>query len=228
MIALIGRTFPDSSRTDDPDPARICRENVVEQKNGSSTDLRMAWICFLSVVSKCFLDGDRLVGFFSRRFWLNTTAGILPWALSFTEILLPVHSLGMAWIVWYKKARENSWGGQTDDRKPGLSTTVLRPRAPERHHFAISGCLSANLKLKEESKLLLFLYEGFVVLGFKPLGLTPLMWSLVHFLMAHKQYNWATFSADQQMSLTVYKIYNRMILNLPNLLIKLYIYILFY
>lgn len=134
----MGSMVPDSSRTEDPDPARIWRGNLVEQRNGSSTDLTMAWICFLSVVSKCFLDTGLLLGFFSRRSWVKTTAGILPWALSLTETLPPVQSLGMAWIVWYRRARFNNRGCHSDECKSWFSTTALRPRAADRHHFAIS------------------------------------------------------------------------------------------
>lgn len=100
LWTLIGRIDPDSRRTEDPEPARIWSCNLVEQKKGSSTDLRMEWICFRSAVSRCFREGDPWMEFFSRSCWLKTTAGILPCALSLVEILLPLHSLGMAWIVW--------------------------------------------------------------------------------------------------------------------------------
>lgn len=95
-FTLIGSTFPESSKTDDPEPARICSGKVVEQKKGSSTDLRMELICFLSVDKICFLDGDLLSVFLSSRSCAKTTAGIRPWDRSLAETRLPVHSLGMA------------------------------------------------------------------------------------------------------------------------------------
>jgi len=75
---LTGRTFPDSSRVDDPDPARIWSPKVVEQKKGSRTELRMDLICLLSVVSRYFLEGDLAPGSFSRRLWAKTTVGMRP------------------------------------------------------------------------------------------------------------------------------------------------------
>lgn len=49
-----------------PGRARIWRGKVVEQKKGSSTDLRMDWICLLSVVKSCFLVGDLFLQDFCR------------------------------------------------------------------------------------------------------------------------------------------------------------------
>ena len=133
----MGRTVPDSIRWEDPEPARIWSGKVVEQKNGSSTDLRMAWICFHSVVTRCFLDMDRgAVESFWRRCWEITTAGIRPWALSLDETLFPTHSLGIAWIVWYPAddGCDELW----------LDTAVLRLLVAERHHLVISSSTSAN------------------------------------------------------------------------------------
>lgn len=134
VIALMGRTFPDSRRSDDPDPARIWSGNLVEQKKGSSTDLRMAWICFLSVVNKCFLETDRTVVVLGFSSCENTTAGIRPWARSLTETLFPVHSLGMAWIVWYRA--EKDWNGACC-REQGCCRTARRLPPAERHRLAI-------------------------------------------------------------------------------------------
>lgn len=136
-FTLTGRMDPDSRRTEDPEPARIWSLNLVEQKKGSSTDLRMEWICFCSVVSRCFRDGDRWTEFFSRIFWLKTTAGILPWALSLLEIRLPLHSLGIAWIVWYEAARDDENGHDSDLALENAANLRFLPA--ERHHLAMIG-----------------------------------------------------------------------------------------
>lgn len=96
-ITLIGSTFPDSSTVEEPDPARIWRENVVEQKKGSCTESITDWIWSFSVVIKCFLESALPTTSFNSK----TTAGILPCALSLAANLLPVNSRGMASIVWY-------------------------------------------------------------------------------------------------------------------------------
>ena len=63
------------------------------------------------------------------------TAGIRPWALSLAEILHPVHSLGMAWMVWYAAA------GGDDEREEDLAfnTAVLRRPASPPHHLDVVG-----------------------------------------------------------------------------------------
>lgn len=73
---------------------------MVEQKKVGCTDLRIEFICFLSVVRSCFLETG-LVG--SCWSCAKTTVGIRPWALSLADTRLPVYSLGMAWIVWNEK-----------------------------------------------------------------------------------------------------------------------------
>lgn len=118
----MGRTVPDSSRWEDPEPAQIWSGKGVEQKNGSSTD---------------FLEMDRgAVESFWRRCWEITTAGIRPWALSIDHTLFPTHSLGIAWIVWYPAddGCDELW----------LDTAVLRLLVVERHHLVISSSTSAN------------------------------------------------------------------------------------
>ena len=120
----MGRTVPDSSRWEDPEPAQIWSGKGVEQKNGSSTD---------------FLEMDRgAVESFWRRCWEITTAGIRPWALSIDHTLFPTHSLGIAWIVWYPAddGCDELW----------LNTAVLRLLLAERHHLAISSSTSANAR----------------------------------------------------------------------------------
>ena len=123
ILTLRGWTVPDSRSTEDPDPARIWSGNVMEQKNPGSTDLRMACICFLSVVRRCFLDTDLpLILTPVRCYWANTTAGMRPWALSLAETLLPVHSLGMARITCYAE----TGGDDESENDLGFNIAVLR------------------------------------------------------------------------------------------------------
>lgn len=59
-----------------------------------------------------------------------------PCALSLEEILSPVTSLGMAWMVWY-------------DLVSGLSTANFRLPAAARHHFDISPTVAVSVELNK-------------------------------------------------------------------------------
>jgi hypothetical protein len=99
LYILMGNRVSDSSNIEDPDLARIWRGKVVEQKKGSCTVLRMAWICFF-LVSNLFLKVNLFDGFLLRRLWGKTKAGILPYSLCLTEALLSATFRSVTWIVW--------------------------------------------------------------------------------------------------------------------------------
>lgn len=115
------------------------------------------------MVSKCFLAIDRPVGLglFSRGGCENTTAGIRPWALSFAEILFPVNSLGIAWMVWYREAWD--WRDGCEAER-GFDRSDRRPPPAERHHFTIFWLLLFS-SLGCKMRVLCLLCEGFKALG---------------------------------------------------------------
>ena len=130
---MIGRTFPETI-TSEERLGRIWISNLVEQKNGSSTDYMISRICFFSVDIRCFPKFDPLRVFsFPVEDRFKITAGILPILRSVSANFFPADSLGMARIVCCEMVLDS-----VDDE----NAKALRPvPAPQRHHFAAIKCL---------------------------------------------------------------------------------------